>query len=416
MKRAIFSALMGLTFYASAVFSAPLCPDGQLYSDKKCAALPDVKLPEEKPEPLTDEEIKLPLPSLAEKFMPCMTFAGPDIWPVDVSYLWSKGAPLKRVKVDKKGKILEEQTVVQSSKLGKINLTNVLIGEENKGDDVQFSVDGPGDNTGPGKDDATWMSEWRELQKNPDEPIKATYPPNVYVHLYWYNKTENILVIQYWFYYPYDKWVNNHEGDWEHMNVILKLKSKSQNEKLNAEKDNQEPVLYHFNFHGFSVDAFPEVTRIGDDTNGDHVVAFAGGSGSAIWVPGWTGLYSGGSYPAAGKYYIAGFTDDTTKPARFLHARDIKLTMLYEQNQMDFDKTPQLSWTALNFCAGQPVVEKNAPLIVKASGYEGCPSQPYRKGSWNSGFTGSEWAKNKESSMTKITFPDNWKIIYSPVF
>lgn len=415
MKSAVFAFLICTIIFASPAFSETMCPDGQLYADKKCAALPDVKLPEEKAEPLTNEEIKLPLESFAKKFAPCMTFAGPDIWPVDVSYLWSKGAHLKRVKVSPKGKILEEQTVVQTSRLGKINLMNVLVTKDDD-DTVQYSVDGPGDNTGPGKDEATWMVEWQEIQKTPNIPSKAPYPPLVYVHFYWFNKAEDILVIQYWFYYPYDKWVNNHEGDWEHINVLLKLKGKNQNEKLDAAKNNQEPVFYHFNFHGFSLDAFTEVTRIGGNANGDHVVVFVGGEGSSIWSPGWTGLYSGGSYPAAGKFYIAGFTDDTTKPARFLHAKDINVTMLYELAQMDFDKTPQLSWAPLNFCAGQPVVEKNSPVVAKASGYQGCPSQPYRKGSWSKGFTGSEWVKNKESFMTNIAFPQNWKIIYSPIF
>ncbi len=414
MKALVSLLLIVLTMVSSTAFAAQLCPDGELFQNGKCEKLATVALPEEKAEPLTDDEIKLPLEALAKKFMPCMTFAGQDIWPTDVSYLWSKGAHLKRVKVSSKGKILEEQTVVQSSRLGKINLLNVLVTKDDD-ESVQYSVDGPGDNLGPGKDEATWMSEWREIQKNLDNPLKATYPPAVYVHFYWYNKTESLLVIQYWFYYPYDKWVNNHEGDWEHINVILKLKGKNQNEKFNAALSNQEPVLYHFNFHGFSLDAFNEVTRAGDNANGDHVVVFVGGNGSSIWSPGWTGLYSGGSYPAAGKYYIAGFTDDTTKPARFLHAKEIKVTMLYELSQTDFDKRPQLSWAPLNFCAGQPVVEKNHPVVAKASGYQGCPSQPYRKGSWSKGFTGSEWVKNKESSMTNIAFPENWKIIYSPI-
>ncbi|NIT36405.1 MAG: hypothetical protein GTN49_07880, partial [candidate division Zixibacteria bacterium] len=28
-------------------------------------------------------------------------------------------------------------------------------------------------------------------------------------------------VIQYWFFYPFNDWVNDHEGDWEHINVRI---------------------------------------------------------------------------------------------------------------------------------------------------------------------------------------------------
>lgn len=33
---------------------------------------------------------------------------------------------------------------------------------------------------------------------------------------------ENMLVIQYWLFYPYNDWLNTHEGDWEHVDVVLR--------------------------------------------------------------------------------------------------------------------------------------------------------------------------------------------------
>jgi len=43
------------------------------------------------------------------------------------------------------------------------------------------------------------------------------------------------FVIQYWFFYPFNDGANNHEGDWEHINVIVTIKDRE--DSLLSEKE-----------------------------------------------------------------------------------------------------------------------------------------------------------------------------------
>ena len=63
---------------------------------------------------------------------------------------------------------------------------------------------------------------WYETYREGNEHVEpgAHYPHTVYAHPYYdYNAEKH--VIQYWYFYPFNNWVNNHEGDWEHINVII---------------------------------------------------------------------------------------------------------------------------------------------------------------------------------------------------
>jgi uncharacterized membrane protein YgcG len=60
------------------------------------------------------------------------------------------------------------------------------------------------------------------------------YNNNVYGRQF--EPNENYIVIQYWFFYPYNNWRNNHEGDWEMIQIIL-------NKSIN------EPQLATYSYH-----------------------------------------------------------------------------------------------------------------------------------------------------------------------
>src|SRR5438876_106289 len=64
-----------------------------------------------------------------------------------------------------------------------------------------------------------WRRRWRAIMS---AGHGQDYKPTQYVHLYWFNREKGLLGIQYWFYYPYNEWINHHEGDWERINVILR--------------------------------------------------------------------------------------------------------------------------------------------------------------------------------------------------
>jgi hypothetical protein len=68
--------------------------------------------------------------------------------------------------------------------------------------------------------------DWYTVYKNGNEWTEpgSAFPNTVYAHPFTYqDATDGGLthVIQYWFFYPFDDWVNNHEGDWEHINVVI---------------------------------------------------------------------------------------------------------------------------------------------------------------------------------------------------
>lgn len=80
----------------------------------------------------------------------------------------------------------------------------------------------------PGNNEETWKQEYvnqisRALPKAYESFAKVFVHP--FVKSVRTNNTENRayeFVLQYWFFYPYNDGFNNHEGDWEHINVFIK--------------------------------------------------------------------------------------------------------------------------------------------------------------------------------------------------
>lgn len=80
----------------------------------------------------------------------------------------------------------------------------------------------------PGNSEETWKQEYKNQVS---EALPRAYErfAKVFVHPFVksvrVNNTENRayeFVLQYWFFYPYNDGFNNHEGDWEHINVFIK--------------------------------------------------------------------------------------------------------------------------------------------------------------------------------------------------
>ena len=105
-------------------------------------------------------------------------------------------------------------------------------------------------------------------------------------------------VIQYWFYYPFRDFANDHEGDWEHIDVWL-TDGRPQYAQLNR-------VTYYF--HHYRKERYPGQITVVD---GKHPQVFVGGTpGSEI---NFTGLSSGASYWRTGTFADVGAlnTDET---------------------------------------------------------------------------------------------------------
>ena len=83
----------------------------------------------------------------------------------------------------------------------------------------------------PGKDPKSWKDEY----VNPfNDQLRDRYRGflKTYVHPF-LEEVEGLqgsegyqLILQYWFFYPYNDGGNNHEGDWEHIHVIVSPKSR----------------------------------------------------------------------------------------------------------------------------------------------------------------------------------------------
>lgn len=95
----------------------------------------------------------------------------------------------------------------------------------------------------PGENETSWSKEWAGFFK--DENQVKQYR-GIYMHPFVY-KVPNLddcyeIVFQYWFYYPYNDAANNHEGDWEHINVSLMLEAWDDSPSGNILEDLQEQI------------------------------------------------------------------------------------------------------------------------------------------------------------------------------
>lgn len=91
----------------------------------------------------------------------------------------------------------------------------------------------------PGTDPDSWKQHWRNNFSN---RLRSEYRNlmKTYVHPF----LEDVhgpdghqgvqLVLQYWFFYPYNDGGNNHEGDWEHIHVIVSPRSRVAQSSLSA--------------------------------------------------------------------------------------------------------------------------------------------------------------------------------------
>jgi hypothetical protein len=169
------------------------------------------------PTPLTPDEEELPLVrALAHRFNPAMALPTKDIWPVEVRYAWHDGSPLKARVVSTQGRVLREYVALPHERLA-ANDWDDLPTEDEDGNRIDYYVDAPGDDRVEDN-----LSGWRRPlarhhgQRRQGRPRgRRAYKPTQYVHFFWFNRDKGLLAIQYWFYYPYNEWINHHEGDWE---------------------------------------------------------------------------------------------------------------------------------------------------------------------------------------------------------
>jgi hypothetical protein len=128
----------------------------------------------------------------------------------------------------------------------------------------------------------SWYSYWEQVLSqhlNDSRYTKGT----TYAHLF---KDGDDIVIQYWFFYPFNAAANRHEGDWEHVNVVVSC--------ANPENSKLIEVVYYYH-RNYMIETDPELY------NNFHPLVYVGGYTSSFGING-HGTHA--SYPKPGEYVV----------------------------------------------------------------------------------------------------------------
>jgi len=365
-----------LALVVSLAAVAPACggdDDGGGTPDADTTPKPDAGAPDAmppcatcsySPEPLAvDEFTAKELQALAERFNPAHVYTNQTYFASPVDYVLEHNVDgLWRAPVLQKGPYWMKLDVANKEQITGVDFMvddwSTLPVDDGNGTDYGYWMDQPGDNGGPAQDDETWSAEWT-MAGGP------SYPPTQYAHFFWLSKADGYLAIQFWSFYPWNKFGNNHEGDWEHLNVIVQQQG-----------GDWRLVMAHYSFHARQVGLLADdLVRVADKSggNGDHVVVFVGGQTCQPWggPPDWCGDASGASYAYPGKWpygtvgeTAAGGTSLATSNIK--HANDFTVVLLPREDE---PVAPNLSWYKLPFFAGQLEVDQNADAVKSTSSH-----------------------------------------------
>jgi hypothetical protein len=80
----------------------------------------------------------------------------------------------------------------------------------------------------PGADPKTWRRAYKD-----HDPRASTILVHPFIHeVEGAGERRFTLVMQFWFYYPFNDSANNHEGDWEHLNVAVTTRARAAEDTL----------------------------------------------------------------------------------------------------------------------------------------------------------------------------------------
>jgi len=200
----------------------------------------------------------------------------------------------------------------------------------------------------------------------------SAYPHTVYAHLFTHEGAEGTeYVIQYWFFYPFNDFINDHEGDWEHINVVIDSDDPCTAEITRA--------IYYFHESFIVCETAQTENPTTFDfyvTGGSHPVVFVGGYGEREYYGSiGSGPGSHGCYPVYGewsavaniKYGFLTFFDvneDVHSQGQmhipWCHIVSAKqgddYGVIVLKNGYNYSVHPEMSWLAANILWGYPYV------------------------------------------------------------
>ena len=220
--------------------------------------------------------------------------------------------------------------------------------------DINFFLDFPGDPRLPG---CTYEKDYREL--------RGDHPSLAYAHIV----TEpgfSGLALQYWFFYYFNDWNNNHEGDWEMIQIAFDADTA-------AGALQQEPARLAYAQHGGGETASWDDGKV-DKEDGRPVVYVAKGSHASQYQP--------GVYLGLGEEDTGFGCDDASSPLRRVA---LEARLVPDQAP---DPASPFAWIAFEGRWG----EKGPPHL---SG----PTGPNAKEKWDRPFT---WEQGLRSSSVRV--------------
>lgn len=207
-------------------------------------------------------------------------------------------------------------------------------------------------------------------------PPGSDFPTTIYAHPF---KDGDNFIIQYFFFYPFNNWVNNHEGDWEHINVVIT------SDDPNIAEISRVVYYFHKNFMVCEVAQSENPDEFDFYViDGSHPVVFIGGWGSVS--NSYYGVYGEGA-GSHGCYPIYGEWENVTEIPlvgninEFVHISEGGITNFYQQylpwnyitmesrdnkygvvllketNNYDYEDNPGMSWFPSNLYWGYPAVK-----------------------------------------------------------
>ena len=196
----------------------------------------------------------------------------------------------------------------------------------------------------PGESPQDWWKQYARLRAGPDSAQWAT--PVVWAHPYLDGVGR--VVLQYWYFYPFNDHISDHEGDWEHVNVML-----------NEDRASIREIDYYF--HGRSV-RLPQNEYLPEIQDGTHPVVYVGGRSYMVWdyptrlLHGDHNSGSHGNYPYPGEWEAAAALGHTESVAgregeagRTVSYSEFRTVLTPEASRIDYEKHPEVlrDWAPL---------------------------------------------------------------------
>ncbi len=230
------------------------------------------------------------------------------------------------------------------------------------------------------KEKGTNDENWYYYYFHTNHPQRGSaFRNTAYVHIS--DQSDGKVLIQYYYFYPFNDWKNNHEGDWPRIDVIVTSRNPSTAELFGV----------NYWFHGEGINYTQKGGRVFNPQT--HFAPAEGGSHPVAYV----GAGSHGHFPTGGKYPrkahdIIDLPEHMTKSGIILSteidtdsdlAQPYDLVMLPNPDTTNTDNmglSPEMSWLGANVRWGELRVSSPGTPIVNI--HNSSPVGPFHRDSW----------------------------------